>query len=111
MKEALDKISAEEKTHTLSEREDYILSLANSIGEISDKKSSWGKSCYESCVLKLQELHGESEESARIVQQTDIPWQKVQAETTLSDKESAEIRKEVFEIANNKEKLLQSKAV
>ena len=50
MKEALDKISAEEKTHTLSEREDYILSLANSIGEISDKKSSWGKSCYESCV-------------------------------------------------------------
>ena len=67
MQEALDNISAEEKKHTMSEREEYILSLANSIGEISDKKSSWGKSCYESCVDKLKDLHGESEESARIV--------------------------------------------
>ena len=59
----------------MQEREDYILYLANSIGEISDKKrESWGHSMYNHCVEKLRELHGESEESAVITRQTDLPW-------------------------------------
>ena len=110
VKEAINNIQAEEKQQHISEREEYIMSLANSIGEISDKPNSWGKQMYDHCVNKILELHGESEESAKIKRQIDIPWQKVQAETTLSDKESGEIKKEIFDLAKDRAKLLQSKA-
>ena len=42
---------------------------------------------YRWCVKKMRELHGGSEES-KMTRQTVIPWEKTQANTTITDEES-----------------------
>ena len=66
MQGAIDQVNEEQSKYSKTEKEEYILSRASGISEMEGPKGEYGRSVYEYCAKSLRQLHGGSEESAKV---------------------------------------------